>query len=118
MSAPAVLLTARQSAVRDLVLDWAEQFARDVPVQAVDQLAREVAAMLPSAARARSRPELTPKTGATPEDARHLAARLEAGPAVGGCSSCGARRAPGRDRCAWCARRAARSAAQRRREAS
>lgn len=107
-----VKLSGRQQAVRDLILDWAEQFAPEAPTRAIDDLAKQASELLPTVAALRVRGGMW-KPGATPDDARRLAARLELESTrpVGGCVHCGGRCAAGQAECAWCARRLARSRA-------
>jgi hypothetical protein len=100
-----------------VVLAWAQEYAPGVTVRRANALATVLADGLPwgtnrGARVAASGPDgaaapafgLTWKPRATADDARALAARLEAVPLPDGCRHCGGGCEPGRLSCAWCRR--------------
>lgn len=69
---------SRQAAIRRVLLEWLEEWAPDVPVSQVDELAREVSRAVPGSVVGPLRSSWRLKGGATADDARRLAAQLEA----------------------------------------
>jgi hypothetical protein len=73
--------TAGQQAAELAILDWAEQHAPDMTISQIAALAADVDQAIRQATRQvpdRRPVGLTTKAGATPDDARRIAARLEA----------------------------------------
>jgi hypothetical protein len=70
-------LSTRQRAVQRVLLAWAEEHAPDATVTEVTALTRAVVLALPHGAIPPLHPTRTPKGGATPDDARRIAARME-----------------------------------------
>jgi hypothetical protein len=74
-----ILPSSRRLTIRQVLLEWLEVQAPDVPVGEVDALVRQVSSALAGGSvRAETRSSWRLKSGATPDDARRLAARMEA----------------------------------------
>lgn len=73
------LPSSRRLVIRQVLLEWLEVQAPDVTVDQVDALVRQVSSALAGGSvRAETRSSWRLKPGATADDARRLAARMEA----------------------------------------